>query len=76
MVEKERGPEEAKVVMPELYKIFPHLDIITTSYIDGVKNWPVKFPEYAYPRILLEMVGNEVEEELLVAVSLQLKINN
>ena len=50
--------------------------IITSSYLDGVKNWPVKFPEYSYPRILLEMVGNEVEEKLLVAVSLQLKINS
>ena len=53
-----------------------HRNMITSSYIDGVKNWPVKFPEYSYPRILLEMVGNEVEEKLLVAVSLQLKINS
>ena len=74
--EMRRGQEQAGAVMQEVLEIFPCLDEMTLAFTKNVKTWPCKFPEYYYPRILLEITGGESEEELLVAVSLQLNIND
>ena len=71
-----RGAEDGKNAYNEVMKIFPFIDEMTIAFMKGVRTWPCKFPEYNYPRILLEIVGHACEEELLVAVSVQLNISD